>query len=245
MTALLQRWRTHIGWRHPSRERLLEVVFGTTDTVAAISTARHLRGCSRCTHRADDLRTFLDTLTDAAGASFDESLPAGRLQAQRTRINHRLDQAVGKVEPARVLAFPCHRRPERRIDLRPARWALAATAVGLALGMVTGQLLHFHAYPAPARDTNAGAAFEAGAEPRAGAGVNGTLDMTGTIELPPASAGSAIATAPLTLSEFEQVMTEETFLDTRDIALISLPVSELESIDALTPHVRDLAATIR
>ena len=245
MTALLQRWRTRIGWRHPSRERLLEVVCGTTDTVAAISAARHLRGCPRCTHRADDLRTFLDTLTDAAGACFDESLPAGRLQAQRTRINHRLDQAVGKVEPARVLAFPCHRRPERRIDLRPARWAMAATAVGLALGMVTGQLLHFHSYPAPAPDTNVGAAFEAGAEPRAGAGVNGTLDMTGTIELPPASAGSAIATAPLTLSEFEQVMTEETFLDTRDIALISLPVSELESIDALTPHVRDLAATIR
>jgi hypothetical protein len=245
MTALLQRWRTRIGWRHPSRERLLEVVFGTTDTAAAISTARHLRRCPRCTHRAGDLHTFLDTLTDAAGASFDESFPAGRLQAQRTRINHRLDQAVGKVEPARVLAFPGHRRPERRIDLRPARWAMAATAVGLALGMVTGQLLHFHPYPAPARDTNLGAAFEANAEPPAGAGVNGTLDMTGTIQLPPASAGSAIATAPLTLSEFEQVMTEETFLDTRDIALISLPVSELESIDALTPHVRDLATAIR
>lgn len=245
MTALLQRWRTRIGWRHPSRERLLEVVSGTTDTTAAVSTARHLRRCPRCTHRADDLRTFLDTLTDTAGAAFDETFPAGRLQAQRTRIKHRLDQTVGKVEPARVLAFPCHHRPERRTDLRPARWALAATAFGLALGVVTGQLLHFHLYPAPARDANVGAAFEAIGEPLAGAGVNGTLDMTGTIQLPPASTGSAIAATPLTLSEFEQVMTEETFLDTRDIALISLPVSELESIDALTPHVRDLATTIR
>ena len=242
MTALLQPWRAHVSRRHPSQDRLLEVVSGKTDTATAISTARHLRRCARCTHRAGQIRTFLDTLANDAGASFDEIFPPGRLRTQRTRIDHRLAQAIGKVQPARVLAFPFRRTPGRRTDLRPARWALAATAAGLVLGMVTGQLLHFHPYPPPMPDV--GAAFEAGPEPRAGARVDATLDMTGTVELPPPSTGETTP-APLTLSEFEQVMTEATFLDTLDVALISLPVAELESIDALTPHVRDLAATIR
>ena len=189
------------------------------------------------------MRAFLDTLADAAGAPFDELFPPARLQAQRTRIDHRLAQAIGKVEPARVLAFPFRRTPAHRTDRRPGRWTLAATAAGLVLGMVTGQLLHFHRYPAPAPAVDGGVAFQAGAEPRAEGG-SGTLDMTGTVALPPASTGAA-APAPLTLSEFEQVMAEAPFFDTLDIALIGLPVTELESIDALTPHVSDLATATR
>lgn len=240
MTALLQRWGNRITRRHPSRDRLLEAAFGETGTPAALATARHLRRCAPCTRRARDLRTFLGTLADAAGASFDEVFPPARLQAQRTRIDHRLAQAAGRVEPARVLAFPFRRRrPERRAHLDPRRWVVAAAAVGLALGMVSGQLVHFYLYPAPGSET--GVTLGAGA----GDGVDGTLDIAGTIELPPAPADPTAPATPLTLSEFEQVMTEATFFDTLDVALIDLPVAELESIDALTPHVGDLSPTIR
>ena len=242
MTALLRRWRARIDRRHPSEDRLLEAVLGDSDTCAALSTARHLRRCPRCTHRAHDLRTFVETLADDAGASFDQAFPPARLRAQRSRIAHRLARTVGRGEPARVLAFPFRRAPERRRDLRPGRWAVAAAAVGLALGMLTGQLVHFHLSPAPAPDL--GAAFATGPELRAETGRGATLDMTGTIELPPASTGGA-APAPLSLSEFEQVMADAALLDTFDVATISLPVTELASIDALTPRVPDLAATIR
>ena len=239
MTALLQRWRTRIGRRHPSMDRLLGVVFGAAGTATAISTARHVRRCAPCKHRAAELRTFLDTLADASHASFGEAFPPDRLAAQRARIDHRLAQAIGRVEPARVLAFPFRRAPERRVAFGPGRLAAASTAIGLALGVVTGQLVHFHRNPAPGPGADATFA-ESGVE----GSVNAPLELAGTIELPPASAGDAIPTT-LTLSEFEQVMTETAFLDTLDVATISLPVTELASIDALTPHVPDIASTVR
>lgn len=230
MTALLQRWRARIG-RHPSRDRLLEAASGAADTAAtaAISTARHLRRCPRCARRADDLRAFLDRLPDAAGASFDEAFPPDRLRAQRTRIDRRLALAVGKVEPARVIAFPFRRAPAPRAGPGPHRRAAAAVAAGLVLGMVTGQLVHFHRFSAP----DAGAVRE---EP--GAGIDARIDA-GAVERPPAPR------SPLTLSEFEQVVTRDLLLDTLEVAAIGLPVTELASIDALTPHVPDAAAPVR
>lgn len=233
MTALLRRWRDRIG-RHPSRDRLLEAAFDAGDTAAttAISTARHLRRCARCARRADDLRAFLDQISDAAGASFDEGFPPGRLRAQRTRIDRRLARAVGRVEPARVLAFPFRRAPEPRAGAGPGRWAAAAVAVGLALGMVAGQFVRFHRFSAP----HAGAAVEA---PGPGTGIDARTDAARAVELPPAPR------APLTWSEFEQVMTETSLLDTLEAAATGLPVTELASIDALTPHVPDAAAAIR
>ena len=242
MTALLRLWRGRVDRRHPSEDRLLQAVLDPGDGRAAASTARHLRRCAPCARRAAELRTFVEALSDDAHASFGDAFPAGRLQVQRARIAHRLARAVGSVEPARVLEFPRRPAPARRRDLRPGRWAAAATAVGLALGMVGGQLVHRHVSPAPAAGGDA--AFATGAEPRAGAGAGATLDLTGTIELPPASTGGA-APAPLSLSEVEQVIAEAALLDTLDAATVSLPVTELASIDALTPRVADLAPTIR
>ena len=99
--------------------------------------------------------------------------------------------------------------------------------------------MNFNRNPTPA--PGAGAAFT---ESRAERNVGATLDVAGTIELPPSSAGGAIPTT-LTLSEFERVMAEAALLDTFDVATISLPVTELAWIDALTPHVSDPAATAR
>ena len=241
MTAFLRRWRDRTDRGHPSEDHLLGVVLGATDTAVAISITRHLRTCARCAHRAGELRKLLDTVADEAGASFDEAFPPDRLQTQRARIDHRLARAVGAVEPARVLSFPFRRAPERRRDLRPSRWAVAATAAALALGIVAGQLVHLPWGPAtPNLGPPAGGVPGA----TAGLGVSATLDMTGTIELPLSSAADAART-PLSLSEFEQVMVDAALLDALDAATVSLPVTELASIDALTPRVPDLAAAVR
>jgi hypothetical protein len=40
-------------------------------------------------------------------------------------------------------------------------------------------------------------------------------------------------------------MADEEFLGSLDVALTSLQVAELESIDALTPRVRDLSVNLR
>ncbi len=242
MTALLRRWRTRTDRGHPSEEHLLEVVFGDNDTAIAISTARHLRRCNRCAYRVQELRRLLDTVADGAGSSFDEAFPPYRLQAQRARIDHRLARVVGAVERARVISFPFRRTPERRRDLRPSRWAVAATAAGLALGIVAGQLLDFP--PGPTTMPGLGPSSGVVSEAPARTGMNATLDMTGTIELPPASTADSTRT-PLSLTEFEQVMAEAALLDALDVATVSLPVTELASIDALTPRVPDLAATVR
>ena len=242
MTALLRRWRTRTDRGHPSEDQLLEAAFGAGDTAVAMSTARHLRTCSRCAHRAGELRKFLDTVADGAGASFGEAFPPDRLQTQRARIDHRLARVVGAVERARVLSFPFRRPPARRRNLRPSRWAVAATAAGLALGIVAGQLVDFHWGPTTIPSPGPGSRVVP--EASAGTAVNATLDMTGTIELPPASTADAART-PLSLSEFEQVMAEAAVLDALDVATVSLPVTELASIDALTPRVPDLAASVR
>ncbi len=242
MTALLRRWRARTGRGHPSEDRLLGVVLGAADTAVAIGTARHVRTCARCAHRARELRGLLDTVAEEAGAAFDEAFPSDRLQAQRARIDHRLARAVGAVDRARVLAFPFRRTRERRPDVRPGRWAAAATAAGLALGLVAGQLVDFRLGPtAPRLGPTAGFAPETPAGTGAGTEANAALAMTGTIELPPASTSDADRT-PLSLSEFEQVMAEAALLDALDVATVSLPVTELASIDALTPRVPDLAA---
>ena len=240
MTALLKRWRNRFDRRHPSEDRLLEVVVGGADTAAATATARHLRTCARCAQRAGRLRTFLDTIADGADASFEEAFPPDRLRVQRARIGHRLARVVGSVDRARILAFPFRRAPERRRGLRPGRWAVAATAAGLALGMVAGQLVQFHR--GPAATPGLGAPLRAAPEAPPETSGSATLDMTGTIELPPPA---NTAPAPLSLREFEQVMAEAALLDSLDVATVSFPVTELASIDALTPRVPDLAAAAR
>ena len=235
MTALLQRWR--IGRGHPSRNRLIEALTDAPGDPAATSTARHLARCAPCRRRADELRAFLDALADAADASFDDAFPTDRLQGQRARIDHRLARAVGKIEPARVLAFPFGRTRRHPAGRARGRRALTSAAAGLVLGLVAGQLAH------PPRDSASapGAAVE---PPRAADGSEAAFDGGVGGGLPPAAAGAA-RPANLTLSEFERVMAETALLDTVGAAAVSLPVTELASIDALTPRVRDLPAAGR
>ena len=191
----------------------------------------------------------LEAMPDTAGAGFDEVFTPQRLHTQRARIAHRLAQAVGQIEPARVLAFPFSVRPRRPLQLSPARW-LAGAAAGLLLGVTAGQLLHYHPAGTGPQLASTDADDDAETTPatrRAAAELaapSDTLDMTGTVELPPPDGNTALA-SPITLDDFERLMADEEFLGSLDLALTSFQVSELESIDALTPRVRDLSINIR
>ena len=81
----------------------------------------------------------LEAYRAAACAEADAHFDERALEAQRTRILQRLDQAGQR---ARVLAFPGSAVASRPSVAKSRRWISAAAAAGLLIGLVTGQLLH-------------------------------------------------------------------------------------------------------
>ena len=247
----LRRLWQRLPRRHLTDDRLLALALDTTNESmrSSAATACHLRVCRRCESRFSALTTLLATMPHVANAGFEDVFTPQRLQAQRARIGHRLARLVGTVEPARVLAFPFFGRPFERLDFGRGRWLAAAAAAGLLLGVITGQLLHFR--PAATQTTTTGSAAVVDATAPSAAALDSSavtldmLDMTGTVALPAPHDDGQTQGSPLTLAEFAQLIEEEGFLGNLDLALASYQVSELESIDALTPRVRDFSSQLR
>ena len=244
-------WRCYS--KHLSDDRLLSYGLGTTTEPTDVAASIHLDDCERCANRFEELTNLLQCVSDIADADFDASFPPARLQLQRARIGRRLTQAVGTVEPARVIRFPFTGRPIRPRHVHQAGWLMAA-ATGLLLGVTAGQFLHYHpksveTTASAAVDTNVTrASVNRDQVPRAVAGRaprTDQLDMTGTVHLSPPDTDRNTETTGLTLTEFEQVMLEEEFLGSLAVALASFQVSELESIETLTPRVQDFAVNLR
>lgn len=230
-----------LPWGHLSDDQLLRVAVSHDQEEPTSRAHRHLDACSGCEERLASVAAELDAVRNVAAAGFDEVFTPNRLQTQRARIAHRLATLVGTEAPARVLAFPFSTRRLPRLESRAIRWVGAATAAGLLLGVTAGQLVHFHP---DAPDGRVAAPSETPATESAR-----TFDMTGTVELPPLGDVNTEAVRPpedpLTVSQFEQVLADEEFLGSLDLALTSFQVSELETIDALTPRVGDFSIDIR
>lgn len=223
-----------------------------TDT----SVTQHLASCRRCDQRARDAADQLRALSDIATAGFDETFTPSALHAQRTRIGRRLDRLVGTAAPVRLLDFPFSRSTRDRVHASPSGWMPIAVVGALLLGLTAGQIIHLHPLDGGSSATTSAvdrrSAAQRASEPSssdarpvrldAAQGAGPDMDMTGTVELPPLPGDY---NGPLTLDAFAQVMPDEAFLGSLDVALTSTQVSELASIDALTPRVRDLAINIR
>ena len=190
------------------------------------------------------LTELLRAMPRVADAGFEDVFTPQRLRAQRARIGLRLAQLVGTVKPARVLAFPFSGQRLRPFDVGHGRWLAVATAVGLLLGVTAGQLIHYHPVAdrtTIAADTTVDTALSAVALDESA----GAFDMTATVELPPVDDDGRMQVSPRTLVDIARLTAEEGFLGSLDLALTSYQVSELETIDALTPRVRDLSINIR
>ena len=234
------KWWSVSRW-HLSENRLLALTLDrAVEAVRVSATNRlalsHLRSCERCNRRYLKLVSQTNALSDAATVGFEAVFTPSRLQAQRSRIVRRLATLVGTQAPARVLRFPFCSRSLPRVDWtrwQVKLWVPAAVALGLVLGVAAGRFMHI--YPS---DTVAATLRIAPT------GNVDQLDMTGTVELPLVTSDIGISPT-LTLDAFDRVMNDEDFLERLDLALTSVQVSELESIDALTPRVRDLSINIR
>jgi hypothetical protein len=103
--------------------------------------AGHLAGCQECRARLADLSRFMDGLREEAEAETDELFTAHDLRAQQQHILRRIEH-LG--HPARVLSFPA--RLMRRHFAGTARtiaprWAAAAAAAGMFVGLGAGLML--------------------------------------------------------------------------------------------------------
>jgi len=103
--------------------------------------AEHLADCAECSARFGDLVRFMDDVRADAEAETDEIFTPERLRLQQQQIARRIEH-LG--HPARVLSFPA-RIVQRHFTsstgrLAP-RWAAAAAAAGLFVGVAVGIFL--------------------------------------------------------------------------------------------------------
>ena len=227
---------------HLTEDCLLNVALGTTAKAIDSAATRHLRACPDCSDRFADIRSLVRALPETGEIDFKATFTPERLQSQRRRIGLRLAQVTKLIEPARLIEFPLSSRPLHRFRLRSSIWPITATTCSLLIGLLIGQFVHLHPTPTKTVSLAYAPALNQPARPsRPGS----TLDMTGTIELPSTSTDDPALNASLSLDEFEQVISGDEFFDDLALALTRFQVTELESIDALTPDVRDLTITVR
>jgi hypothetical protein len=172
--------------------------------------AEHLADCASCGSRYAELSTFMDTLRRDGDAEADAIFTPERLRIQQQQILRRMS-LVGR--PARVLSFP-GRLVRRTIDASTSRtaprWAAAAAAAGLFVGVAVGASFPWSRPVARQRP-----AVQSSASLRpAGVGTAGR----DTIEIAP----------------------DDAFLSDLEIALERPHTRELQAFDALTPHVREV-----
>ena len=136
--------------KHLTDDQLLEAFVEPTglDGCARAKADAHTSGCHWCAQRLADLETFLETLSGQAELSFGTTFSDKYLAVQREHIMRRLELAVGCRPAARILRFPAIARPVLATVHSTRRWLGAAAAAGLLVGIIIGQLVHWHPGPA-------------------------------------------------------------------------------------------------
>lgn len=101
-------------------------------------TAEHLGDCADCSARYGELARFMDSLRSEVDAETDDLFPPEWQEAQRQQIARRVAH-VGRA--ARVISFPGRlvaRHMGGRTPRLAPRWAAAAAAAGLFVGVAVG-----------------------------------------------------------------------------------------------------------
>lgn len=136
---------------HLQDDRLFECYLAGLDGTAADRlVAAHLAECPACAAHLRELVAFMDGLRAEADAETDAIFTPERLRIQQQQILHRLEH-LGHA--ARVLSFPARlmgRRMVRTASRVAPRWAIAAAAAGLFVGVAVGTLIDPAREEAPA-----------------------------------------------------------------------------------------------
>jgi hypothetical protein len=211
-----------IGRRHLSERRLFEycVAARAGDPLDPPAT-EHLADCSQCHQRYADLTTFLDDLRRDADAETDEVFGPDSQLVQQQQIAKRLAQIA---QGARVITFPGReqRRPATIASRVASPWVAGAAAAGLFVGIGVGVFFDGRTVP--------------------------PTTVVSPVTAPPAVASPA--EAPVTKAAATPLLAEswaddDTFLSELERALEQLRTPELAALDALTPHVREVAFRTR
>jgi hypothetical protein len=214
---------TPVDSRHLADERLMTCFLSEGDgpDLAAADTEAfaHLRVCEVCARRYERVGWQIEALREADEADCDALFTPERLDPQRSQILRRLEH-LGR--QARVLRFP--EKTPRHLSLPHrshvlSRWVAAAAVAGLMIGMSLGWFLDFH----PLGTSQPG--------------------RVASVSTP----GRTVLSGPPTRSRLPErnLQDDEAFLSRIDQAYASQRAAELEALDALTPHVREVAWVIR
>ncbi|MGE0449094.1 MAG: hypothetical protein AB7Q29_05855 [Vicinamibacterales bacterium] len=201
---------------HPSDERLFECYFASRCGEAAdIRDAEHLAGCGECAARYRELTGLMTEVRAEADAEVDELFPLDRLQDQHDQIMQRLAHVH---RTARVIAFPASQASAAASapSRIPSRWLAGAAAAGLFIGVALG-------------------------------GFFGTGTFRGQPEAATQTTAAPAANTVPSLSAAADLRDDDAFLMELEAALAtpSPQLRELQSFEALTPHVREISARVR
>jgi anti-sigma factor RsiW len=175
--------------------------------------AEHLADCAACGTRYAELSSFMDTLRRDGDADADAIFTPEHLRLQQEQISRRI-ALVGR--PARVLSFP-GRIVRRTIDASTSRtaprWAAAAAAAGLFVGIAVG------------------ASFQWRSQLQVRRSFLSDASVARTQRLTPVATRGTVP---------PDVAADDAFLSDLEIALERPHTRELVAFDALTPHVREI-----
>ncbi len=174
----------------------------------------HLEHCERCRTRAAALASLVDEVAAAAVLEADAAFPPDRLADQQARLLRRLEKLA---HPARVIAFPGVARAVQTRRARTRRWVGAAVAAAMLVGLVAGLAVDLH--PKRVARVSADAAPEAEVADAVFEPVGRRLEDPGALS-------------------------DELFLRELEAAALRPHVEALQALDALTPHVREVRASL-
>jgi anti-sigma factor RsiW len=205
--------------RHLRDDRLFECYANErASTPLDPRTAEHLADCPACAARYGELTAFMESLSAEAVADTDAVFTPDRLRLQQQQVARRIEH-IGR--PARVISFPAPLADHlhtRRPSYVPSRWMAGAVAAGLVMGIGVGITFEWE------RHGRAGTARYAPVV------AGGVTEIVSGIATGPAATPSSIANA-----------NDESFLSDLDVALERPRFGgELQTFDALTPHVREI-----
>ena len=180
----------------------------------------HLADCHDCAARYRDFAAVMDRLRTNADAETDLAFDAERLRVQQQQIQRRLEH-LGQV--ARVLSFPV--RVGRRVSATAARvaprWIAGAAAAGLFVGVAAGRIYDLnHPMWQPPPVVNSAPQLV-------------VLDH------------QAVRSEPVIADMVDMADDDVTFMSELEMSLEHQRTRELISLDEMTPHVSQLADTMR